>query len=183
MTSWQLVRVVAGTFILLSLALGIPGSPIFVSPWWLAFTAFVGVNLLQSGLTKWCLMESIMRKLGASAGSLKEAVMHLVCPACAATNRVPDAKLHDGPVCGKCGAALMATRAGGARRRALPKFVAGTELPCSSTSGPTGAGRASRWRRTSPPRRSNCPTCASPRSTAMPRRGRARPTASAASRR
>jgi len=69
MTSWQLVRVVAGSFILLSLALGIPGSPIFVTPWWLAFTAFVGLNLLQSGLTKWCLMETIMRKLGARAGS------------------------------------------------------------------------------------------------------------------
>ncbi len=69
MTSWQLVRIVAGTFILLSLALGIPGSPIYVSPWWLAFTAFVGINLLQSGLTKWCLMETIMRKLGAREGS------------------------------------------------------------------------------------------------------------------
>ena len=69
MTSWQLVRLVAGSFILLSLALGIPGSPIFHSPWWLAFTAFVGVNLLQSGLTKWCLMETIMRKLGARAGA------------------------------------------------------------------------------------------------------------------
>ena len=46
MTSWQLVRLLAGTFILLSLALGIPGSPVFVSPWFLAFTAFVGVNLL-----------------------------------------------------------------------------------------------------------------------------------------
>ena len=69
MTSWQLVRVFAGTFILLSLALGIPGSPIFVSPWWLAFTAFVGVNLLQSALTKWCLMETILRKLGVRAGA------------------------------------------------------------------------------------------------------------------
>ena len=69
MTSWQLVRIVAGAFILLSLALGIPGSPIFHSPWWLAFTAFVGVNLLQSGFTKWCLMENIMRKLGARTGS------------------------------------------------------------------------------------------------------------------
>ena len=68
MTSWQLVRIVAGTFILLSLALGIPGSPIFVSQWFLAFTAFVGVNLLQSGLTKWCLMENIMRGLGARPG-------------------------------------------------------------------------------------------------------------------
>ena len=52
MTSWQLVRLVAGTFILLSLALGISGSPIFLSPWWLAFTAFVGKNLLQSAVTK-----------------------------------------------------------------------------------------------------------------------------------
>ena len=69
MTSWQLVRIVAGAFILLSLALGIPGSPLFHSPWWLAFTAFVGINLLQSGFTKWCLMENIMRKLGARAGS------------------------------------------------------------------------------------------------------------------
>ena len=69
MTSWQLVRIVAGSFILLSLALGIPGSPIFVSQWFLAFTAFVGVNLLQSGLTKWCLMENIMRKLGGRPGA------------------------------------------------------------------------------------------------------------------
>lgn len=64
MTSWQIVRIVAGTFILLSLALGVPGSPVFVSLWWLAFTAFVGVNLLQSGLTKWCLMESLLGRLG-----------------------------------------------------------------------------------------------------------------------
>lgn len=69
MTTWQTVRVVAGTFILLSLALGIPGSPIFVSQWWLAFTAFVGVNLLQSGLTKWCLMETMLRKMGLQAGN------------------------------------------------------------------------------------------------------------------
>ena len=69
MTTWQTVRVVAGLFILLSLALGIPGSPIFVSQWWLAFTAFVGANLLQSALTKWCLMEAIVRKLGAPAGA------------------------------------------------------------------------------------------------------------------
>jgi hypothetical protein len=68
MTSWQIVRIVAGTFILASLALGIPGSPLFVSPWWLVFTAFVGVNLLQSGITKWCLMESIVRKFGVPAG-------------------------------------------------------------------------------------------------------------------
>ena len=69
MTSWQLVRIIAGIFILLSLALGIPGSPVFVSAWWLAFTAFVAVNLLQSGLTRWCLMESMLRKLGVRAGT------------------------------------------------------------------------------------------------------------------
>ena len=68
MTTWRIVRVVAGLFILLSLALGIPGSPLFVSAWWLAFTAFVGVNLLQSGLTKWCLMESMLRKFGVEPG-------------------------------------------------------------------------------------------------------------------
>jgi hypothetical protein len=68
MNSWQIVRIIAGALILLSLALGIPESPVFVSQWWLAFTAFIGVNLLQSGLTKWCLMETIMRKLGVRAG-------------------------------------------------------------------------------------------------------------------
>ena len=69
MKSWQIVRLVAGTFILVSLALGVPGSPVFVSMWFLAFTAFVGANLLQSALTKWCLMEVIVRKLGAPVGS------------------------------------------------------------------------------------------------------------------
>ena len=69
MTSWQLVRLVAGSLILLSLALGVPGSPIFASQWFLAFTAFVGANLLQSALTKWCLMETIMRQLGARPGA------------------------------------------------------------------------------------------------------------------
>ena len=68
MTSWQLVRLIAGSLILRSLALGIPGSPIFASPLWLAFTAFIGANLPQSALTKWCLMETIMRKLSARAG-------------------------------------------------------------------------------------------------------------------
>ena len=68
MTTWRIVRVVAGIFILLSLALGIPGSPIFMSQWWLVFTAFVGANLLQSGLTRWCLMETLLRKSGVEPG-------------------------------------------------------------------------------------------------------------------
>jgi len=68
MKSWQIVRLAAGFFVLLSLALGVQGSPLFVSEWWLAFTAFVGANLLQSALTKWCLMESILGKLGVERG-------------------------------------------------------------------------------------------------------------------
>ena len=69
MTVERLIRIFAGSFILISLALGVPGSPLFLSQWWLAFTAFVGANLLQSGLTKWCLMESILRKLGIQPGA------------------------------------------------------------------------------------------------------------------
>ena len=68
MTSWQMTRVIAGLFVLLSLALGVEASPMFVSAYWLWFTAFVGVNLLQSGITRWCLMEVILRKLGLKAG-------------------------------------------------------------------------------------------------------------------
>lgn len=51
------IRAIAGTFILVSLALGW-----FVSPYWFLFTAFVGVNLLQSAFTRWCLMEDILKK-------------------------------------------------------------------------------------------------------------------------
>ncbi len=53
------IRLIAGTFILASLALGT-----WVSPWWYLFTAFVGVNLIQSSLTKWCLMEDILKATG-----------------------------------------------------------------------------------------------------------------------
>jgi len=53
------IRAIAGTFILLSLALGY-----WVSEWFYLFTAFVGLNLLQSAFTKWCLMENILRKFG-----------------------------------------------------------------------------------------------------------------------
>jgi hypothetical protein len=68
MTSWKLVRVFAGLLILLSLALGVSESPLFISKYWLYFTAFIGLNLFQSGLTNWCLMENILRKLGVKAG-------------------------------------------------------------------------------------------------------------------
>lgn len=55
----RLVRTVAGTFILISLLLAI-----YVNQNWLWFTAFVGANLLQSSITKWCLLELILEKLG-----------------------------------------------------------------------------------------------------------------------
>ena len=64
MTSWQLTRVIAGSFILLSLALGAPGSPIFHSSYWLWFTAFVGANLFQFGFTGVCPLGFILKKLG-----------------------------------------------------------------------------------------------------------------------
>ena len=64
MTVDRLIHVFAGSFILLSLALGVPGSPIYASPWWLAFTAFVGVNLLQFGFTQVCPLGWMLKKLG-----------------------------------------------------------------------------------------------------------------------
>jgi hypothetical protein len=64
MTVDRLIRIFAGSFILLSLALGVQGSPLYVSSWWLAFTAFVGANLLQFGFTNVCPLGLILRKLG-----------------------------------------------------------------------------------------------------------------------
>jgi thioredoxin 2 len=55
--------------------------------------------------------------------------MNLVCPACNATNRVPETRLHDNPVCGKCGAALMAAEPISIDDASLPGFLAKTELP------------------------------------------------------
>jgi len=59
MTVERSLRLIAGAFILVSLALGH-----WVSPYWFLFTAFVGLNLLQSGLTDWCPMMTFLRKLG-----------------------------------------------------------------------------------------------------------------------
>jgi thioredoxin 2 len=55
--------------------------------------------------------------------------MHLVCPTCNATNRIPDERLADAPVCGKCGHALMAAEPVAISDQALPKFLANTEAP------------------------------------------------------
>ena len=63
-TTDRAIRVMAGAFILISLALGVEASPLFVSNYFLWFTAFVGANLLQSGFTRFCPAEKIMLKLG-----------------------------------------------------------------------------------------------------------------------
>ncbi len=59
MTVHRFLRMIAGTMVLSSLALGY-----WVSPYWYLFTAFVGANLFQSSLTDWCPMMTILRKLG-----------------------------------------------------------------------------------------------------------------------
>ncbi len=69
MTTERLVRIFAGTFVLASLGLGVPGSPIFVNQNFLWLTAFVGANLLQSGFTCFCPLESILRKLGVKSAA------------------------------------------------------------------------------------------------------------------
>jgi Protein of unknown function (DUF2892) len=53
------IRMIAGTFVTLSVVLSYVHSP-----YWLLFTLFVGLNLFQSSLTRWCLMEDLLRTLG-----------------------------------------------------------------------------------------------------------------------
>jgi hypothetical protein len=55
----RLIRAIAGTFVILSVLLGM-----YLNENWFWFTIFVGANLLQSSITKWCLMEDILRKFG-----------------------------------------------------------------------------------------------------------------------
>lgn len=59
MTVERGLRLMAGTFIVISLGLGY-----WISPYWFLFTAFVGLNLFQSGLTNWCPAMFVLRKLG-----------------------------------------------------------------------------------------------------------------------
>ena len=63
MTMERWIRMIAGAFILASLALAH-----WVSPHWIWFTAFVGANLFQSSLSRWCLMEDILARLGVPRG-------------------------------------------------------------------------------------------------------------------
>ena len=70
MTIERIIRIMAGFFVLLSLALGYHGSPLFVSEWFLAFTAFVGANLFQFGITNVCPMGWMLKKLGVPESNL-----------------------------------------------------------------------------------------------------------------
>lgn len=63
MTIERILRMVAGAFVLLSLALGY-----WVHPGFYLFTAFVGLNLLQSAFTNWCPLMSILKALGVKSG-------------------------------------------------------------------------------------------------------------------
>ena len=68
MNTNRMIRIFAGAFVLVSLALGAPASPLFVNANWLWFTAFVGANLFQSGLTHFCPLEIILKRLGMRSG-------------------------------------------------------------------------------------------------------------------
>jgi hypothetical protein len=70
MNTERLIRIFAGGFILLSLLLAAQYNEVSLAetPNWLWFTAFVGINLLQSGFSRWCLLETILVKLGVKRG-------------------------------------------------------------------------------------------------------------------
>ncbi|MFW5870827.1 MAG: YgaP-like transmembrane domain [Candidatus Sumerlaeota bacterium] len=72
MSRENIIRLIAGCFILISLTLALVHSL-----WWLLFTAFVGINLVQSSITKWCLMDRILKNFGVK--SQAERVMEEVC--------------------------------------------------------------------------------------------------------
>lgn len=61
----RIIRIFAGAVVLASLALGVAASPLYVSVHWLWLTAFVGANLLQSGFTKFCPLESVINRMQA----------------------------------------------------------------------------------------------------------------------
>ena len=69
MTTERLVRIFAGLFVLVSLALGVPASPLHHSTAWLWFTAFVGANLLQSSFTGFCPLAIVLKKTGMKSGA------------------------------------------------------------------------------------------------------------------
>ena len=69
MTVERYVRIFAGFVVMLSLALGLDVSPLFVNKWWLALTAFAGFNLFQSGFTGFCPPAILLKTLGVPESS------------------------------------------------------------------------------------------------------------------
>ena len=69
MTTERMIRIFAGAFILVSLALGVEASPLYASGHFLWFTAFVGANLLQSGFSRFCPLEIILKKFGVKSAA------------------------------------------------------------------------------------------------------------------
>ncbi|MCB1788792.1 MAG: DUF2892 domain-containing protein [Gammaproteobacteria bacterium] len=65
----RIVLAFAGLMIMLSVALGMPGSPVFHHVYWLYFTAFVGLNLFQSAFTGFCPLASILKVMGKKPGT------------------------------------------------------------------------------------------------------------------
>ena len=77
MTTERLIRIIAGSFILLSLLFAaIYNDAELLQPTWFWFTAFVGLNLFQSGFTRWCLMENILKKFGVRSCCNESAAQH-----------------------------------------------------------------------------------------------------------
>ena len=68
MNTNRMIRMFAGIFVLVSLALGVPESPLFLSRYFLWFTVFVGANLLQSSFTQFCPLEIMLKKVGVREG-------------------------------------------------------------------------------------------------------------------
>ena len=64
----RIVMAFAGVMIMLTIALGMAGSPIFHHQYWLFFTAFVGFNLFQSAFTGFCPLAIILKKMGKKPG-------------------------------------------------------------------------------------------------------------------
>lgn len=90
MTRERIIRLVAGTFVLTSVGLGH-----FVSPWWLLLGVFVGANLFQSSLTRWCLLEDLLKR-GGVKGDAELALERA---------GIPDAPAGAGPRSERAGAA------------------------------------------------------------------------------
>ncbi len=70
MTVERYIRIIAGLFVAISVSLGAPASPLFVSQWFLAFTLFVGLNLFQFGFSNFCPLAIILKKLGVKESAL-----------------------------------------------------------------------------------------------------------------